>query len=535
MKAAALVLAGALAGTTALPEGSNWPLWFALAPLLWAVEGLRPGRAFVFGWAWGLAACAVALYWMPRVALQFTGGAPALKLAAAAGIFAWHALTVALPAAAAAGAARLAERRGLDPVAAAAVALAPAFVLCEGLFPQANPSYVAASQLVRPVSAQLLSLAGAGGLAWAIAAVNSGTYLALRPGPRLRRLAGAATAAAVLASVEAFGRARLARLDASDARALAEGRAVRAALLQGALPLERRNDPAWREENIAVYTALTERAARDGVELVVWPANTYERPLEFSPGDAAMERPSLEGGGALAAALFRDVPGGVHAVLTGSSRSPETAKTETPSRHWTAVLKAPDGAVLGATNKGNPTPLGETKPFGTLLPALHRLTPKIKRLLPGPSRVLTTLGGTRLGVYICYDGMLAGPARALARAGAEVLVHPASDQWSFDQGAQPVQHLRVSMQRAVETGRWLLRATPSGVTAVVDSGGRLRGRLAPGEPGHIVARVPLLVEATPYARLGDWPYAAAGLALAALTAALGTASARRRDQARLDA
>ncbi|TPW20576.1 MAG: apolipoprotein N-acyltransferase, partial [Elusimicrobia bacterium] len=206
---------------------------------------------------------------------------------------------------------------------------------------------------------------------------------------------------------------------------------------------------------------------------------------------------------------------------------------------WTAFLKGPDGAVLGATNKSHATPLGETKPLAGLFPALHRLTPKLKRMLPGPSRVLDAGDGRRLGVYICYDGVLAGPARALARAGAEVLVNPASDQWSYDQAVQPTQHLRVAMLRAVENGRWLLRPTPSGVTAVVDSGGRVRGRLEAGTEGILHARVPLLDRTTPYQRHGDWPYAAAALCMAGLAAALAAErprpSAGRGSQARLDA
>lgn len=536
MTAAVLLAAGALAGSCYWPDGSPWPLWVALAPVLWAVEGQTPRRALFLGWVWGLAACAVALYWFPRVALQYTAGAAAFKLAAAAAVLAWQALTVALPAAAAAAAGRLAERRGLDPVTAAAAASVPAFVACEGLFPQAYTCTFAATQLARPASAQLLSLAGAGAVAWAVAAVNAGVYLAVRPGPRARRMAGAAAAAAVLAFVEAYGRARLSALDASDAAALAEGRVLKAALLQGAVPIGRRNDPRWNAENIGVYATLTGRAAAEGAELVVWPANTYERLLEFAKGDVALEQPALAGGPPLRDRLAQDVPVRVHAVLTSSAQSPETARTATPSRHWTAFLKGPDGTVLGATNKSHATPLGETKPLAGVFPFLHRLTPRLKRMLPGPSRVLATADGRRLGIYICYDGVLAGPARALARAGAEVLVNPASDQWSYDQDVQPTQHLRVAMLRAVENGRWLLRPTPSGVTAVVDSGGRVRGRLAAGAEGVLQAVVPLGTERTPYQRLGDWPYAAAALCVAALGAACLTAeaSAGRGSEAGLD-
>lgn len=536
MTTALLLAAGAAAGSCYWPDGSNWPLWFALAPILWAVEGRTPGRAFLAGWTFGLAACAVALYWFPKVALQYTGGAAVFRLAAAGAVLAWQAMTMALPAAAAAAAGRWAEKRSLDPVVAAAAVSVPAFVLAEGLFPQAYTCVFAATQLTRPVSAQLLAVGGAGAVAWAVSAVNAGVYLALRPGPRARRFAGAAAALAVLAGVEAFGRARLKSLDAADARALAQGRVVRAALLQGAVPIERRNAPPWAAENIGVYAALTQKAADEGAELVVWPANTYERPLEFSAGDDALERPALEGGADLPGRLALDVPARVHAVLTSSARSPETARTSTPSRHWTALLKGPGGELLGVTHKSNPTPLGETKPLAWLVPALHRLTPKLKRMLPAPSRVVATGEGRRLGVYICYDGVLAAPARALTRAGAEVLLNPASDQWSYDQRVQPTQHLRVAMLRAVENGRWLLRPTPSGVTAAVDSGGRVRGRLAPGSAGVLPALIPLHSELTLYTRAGDWPYAAAGTCLAAAVLfALAKGSAGRGREARLDA
>lgn len=517
-RAAVLLASGALAGSCYWPEGLGWPMWFALVPLVWALEGATASQGFLRGWLWGLAGWGVAMHWFVRVTLEYAAGPWAWRLLLALGVIAYHGLMLALPAGAAAWTAARLEGRGWDRRAALAAAFTVWTVAAEGLFPQVYPACVAATQLGHLPAVQSLELWGAGGVSLLIMGVNAALYAAWRlPAPRARRAVLAAAAAALVAN-EGYGRWRMAAVAAAEDAARAAGRTLRLAVVQGDIPLAARNTGASADANIAFYSGLTARAAAEGPELVVWPHNTYERTLLYGPGDPALERPRLAEG-PLEARLAADVPSQAHVLLSAQAESPETAREPGPSRHYVTVLKGPRGAFLGATAKVNPTPLAEMMPLGSWFPVLYRLTPKLKRLVPGPSRLLTMSDGRRLGVFICYDAVKTGPARALAAAGAQVLVNPSSDQWSYDKTAQPWQHLRIVALRAVENRRWFARATPSGLSVIVDAAGRVVRELSLDAAGAAVETVPLLEGRTPFMALGDaayWAALAGALALAAL-------------------
>lgn len=509
VRAAALLLSASAAGACYWPAGSGWLVWGAVAVLLWLIEDDPPWRAFFRAWAWGCVAWGVAMYWFFPVTLEYAAGPKAWRLLLACAVIAYHALMVAVPAAVAR---RLAVRlalRGFDPRAALALCSVPCFTAAEGLFPQVYPACVATTQLFHLPAVQSLELWGPGGLSLLVFAVNAAVYAAARL-PRGWRWAAAAAAACLLN--EGYGLARIRAVDAQSAAARAAGRVLSVAVLQGDLPLLARNTGDSAEPNIAYYRDLSAQALSSApVDLVVWPHNSYERTLRFGADDPGMERPFFDGG-PLGPRLAADLPFNAHALVTAQAESPVTDAARLPSRHYASVLKGPDGRVLGTTIKVHPTPLAEWLPLETVLPALHRLTPRLKRVLPGPSRVLTLEDGRRLGVFICYDAVRTAVARRLSLAGAQVLVNPSSDQWSYDKKAQPWQHLRIVMMRAVENRRSYVRGTPSGVSAVIDPVGRLSASMGVDEKGSLRASVALMDGRTPFMLVGDAVYP---LALAA--------------------
>ncbi len=84
-------------------------------------------------------------------------------------------------------------------------------------------------------------------------------------------------------------------------------------------------------------------------------------------------------------------------------------------------------------------------------------------------------GGVRFGVAICYEDMF-GEEVIEQLPAAQALVNVSNDAW-FGRSLAEEQHLQGSQARALETGRWMVRATNTGVTAAIDERGR--GRLAP--------------------------------------------------------
>jgi apolipoprotein N-acyltransferase len=94
------------------------------------------------------------------------------------------------------------------------------------------------------------------------------------------------------------------------------------------------------------------------------------------------------------------------------------------------------------------------------------------------------------------------PARALARSGAELLVNLSNDDW-FGGHAAVEQHFRASLLRAVETRRFLLRATNSGVTAIVDPRGVVTASAPRDAPAIVAGQVAAASVETLYVRIGD--------------------------------
>jgi len=108
-------------------------------------------------------------------------------------------------------------------------------------------------------------------------------------------------------------------------------------------------------------------------------------------------------------------------------------------------------------------------------------------------------------------------------ADSTLLVNVSNDAW-FGDSIAPHQHLQIARVRAAEAGRYLLRSTNTGVTAVIDPNGRLVDTLPQFQVGLLKATVRGYTGATPYARVGNW--LVVGLALVSLLAVLVAAKRR---------
>jgi apolipoprotein N-acyltransferase len=108
--------------------------------------------------------------------------------------------------------------------------------------------------------------------------------------------------------------------------------------------------------------------------------------------------------------------------------------------------------------------------------------------------------GARASMAICYEVVYP----ELVRDSVDVLLTISNDTW-FGDSLGPQQHLAIARMRALENGRWLLRATNNGITAIVDPKGRVRGRLARFEAGVLAGEFQLMGGRTPFNRFGPWP------------------------------
>jgi apolipoprotein N-acyltransferase len=128
--------------------------------------------------------------------------------------------------------------------------------------------------------------------------------------------------------------------------------------------------------------------------------------------------------------------------------------------------------------------------------------------------------GQALGLTICYEDAFGSHQLKVLRD-ATLLINVTNNAWYGDSTA-PHQHLQIARMRALEAGRFLVRAANDGITAVIGPHGEVVARLPQFQEAVLRAEVQPRTGLTPYARLGNYPVVVAGGAL------LGLAVWRRR-------
>ncbi len=134
-----------------------------------------------------------------------------------------------------------------------------------------------------------------------------------------------------------------------------------------------------------------------------------------------------------------------------------------------------------------------------------------------------TAAGQKLGLTVCYEDAY-GSAQLPVLSQATLLVNVTNNAWYGDSTA-PHQHLQIARMRALEAGRFLVRAANDGITAVIGPRGGIVARLPQFEEAVLRASVQPMTGLTPYARWGNYPVVA-GLGLALLAAMLRRRAAR---------
>ncbi len=238
-------------------------------------------------------------------------------------------------------------------------------------------------------------------------------------------------------------------------------------------------------------------------DLIVWP----ESPAPFYTTDP----------------IFRDAVSNIAReaqtwVLSGSlgvrnaSQTPEQAT----QLYNSASLVSPNGEWVSRYDKIHLVPFGEYVPFKRLFAFAGGLTKEVGDFSRGTSHAPLEAGGSKLGVFICYESIFPDEVRQSAANGAQVLVNISNDGWYGDSGAY-AQHLKQARMRAVENSRWLLRDTNTGVTASIDPFGRIVASVPRKIRTVLQAPYALSNVTTFYTRHGDWfAYLCAIISVAAL-------------------
>jgi apolipoprotein N-acyltransferase len=350
---------------------------------------------------------------------------------------------------------------------------------------------------------QIASALGVYGPSFVVAAANAGlaeAVLAWRRGRRAPRalLAPLAAPALLLLSAWLAGRALLAAAPAD----LPPG-AVPVAIVQDDLDAGSRWRSALYGVHLETQLELTARALAQGRPAVVfWPESAMTFLVEREP---------------LYRRAIARVLGPARAeLLAGAPR----AEGEGPAaRYWNSVyLLAPSGEILGRYDKEHLVPFSERFPIR--VERLRRRFGRFRELEPGAASPPLPSAAGRAGIVTCNEALLPEVVSRRVAAGATLLVNPAHDRWIADPAYGEMQ-LDVAVFRAAEQRRFLIRASTSGPSAVVDPWGRIQVRSAPLSRAVLQGRVAPLSGRTPYGRIGD-AFALGCVALVTLSALIST-------------
>jgi len=332
---------------------------------------------------------------------------------------------------------------------------------------------------------QFASIVGAYGLSWiTVVIAASPALLIYKPERRI----GACVVGASLAALFGLFGYGLNRLPASSANAAAPlVRVVQADVAQSA-----KYDEAYFRSIVDKYVALTARPAPRTPDIVVWPEGAIPAAVEdyLAPGTWTRE--------AILGALK---PG--QTLIVGGYRTAGPIAKPIYYNSLFVLRRTADSIVLeGVYDKHRLVPFGEYLPLEDLMGRIG-----VKQLVhvgdgftPG-ARPKPMAGSVTPGFIplICYEGLFPG---YFDRGSAAWIVNISNDAW-FGRTSGPWQHLNLASYRAIEEGLPMVRATPTGVSAVIDAYGRPLASLGLGDMSTIDARLPNSLGRTPYSRHGD--------------------------------
>jgi apolipoprotein N-acyltransferase len=186
----------------------------------------------------------------------------------------------------------------------------------------------------------------------------------------------------------------------------------------------------------------------------------------------------------------------------------------------TNLLYQPDGTLQGSYSKQHLVPFGEYIPWRSLFGSIGA-TKQIKTLFTaGHGRQGFRVAGHRVGSVICFESAFGPLVRGFVRDGAEAIVVTTNNR-SYRRSANSAQHLDTTQMRAAETGRPVLHASISGITAVFDASGHELEHTRLFHNTVVTGRITTTTGQTPYVRFGDWVVWGSALVLAGAVAAAG--------------
>ena len=487
-----------------------WPLaWIGIVPLFLAMRGQR--RPLRLGWLYGAIYYAVVLYWISPTISRYTVISPLvatllmLLLATAAGLFigGWAWVVE-----------KLASRGVSRLISAPAIWLVLEW--SRTFFPAAFPwGFIGYSQFSSRWMIQFADLGGVYLVSGTIVLVNAllaesvagSTDRRTPKGSRWRLLTAAA---AIVAAVAVYGGVRVSQIETRETTGQAK-----IGIAQGNIDQAIKWDATFQEQTLSRYESLSTRLLSEGARLIVWPEASVPFFLQQDPRRARLTD------------FARDQD--VHLLVGSPGWEQEGEIGRQYNRAWSIT---PSKGLDRSYDKIQLVPFGEFVPWGGLFGLVQKAVEGVGDFGRGTEHVVfehpvATAGirasNLRYSALICYEAIFADLTRQFVRDGADVLINLSNDAW-YGKTAAPWQLLAMIGTRSVENRVPMIRATNTGVSALIDPSGRVLQPTALYEETAVTWAVDIRETGSFYSRFGNW---IVGLSSLALGAAILLAHRRR--------
>lgn len=269
-------------------------------------------------------------------------------------------------------------------------------------------------------------------------------------------------------------------IDHTEPRGTLDVATVQAGGPQGLQRAEQRPDRVF-----AGHVATTDQVV--GADFIAWPENvvTVDQSVESTEQ------------GRLLAEIARAKRAYLGAGVVERNRQDRTFRNA-------YVVWSPDGEVVSRYEKRRRVPFGEYVPMRAFFDSIADLSQVPSDAVPGKGEATVLTGAGEAAVAISYEGMFSRLVASGVGSGGNIVIIP-TNAASYENPDVAKSQVRGARLRALETGRSVVQAAPTGISVIVDSNSRVLQMSSVGEARVLSSSLVLETGTTPYVRFGDVP------------------------------
>lgn len=432
--------------------------WVLLIPLFWAIRDKSPRDAFKLGLLTGTLSNLIGTYWLIGTLVRFGGFPTVVSAIFIVFLSAYSGLSYGIFT-------YITTRLGYfkRPGIFSALIIASVWTSIEFLYPYLFPYTISNSQIDYLPVIQVFDLFGIYSLTFVIVLVNVSIMRLIKHFISEIKLPVAEIALSLLLilSIIGYGYSRIKTIDTE----IASSDKLNIGMVQANFDFLQKTE---NQEEIVTNKHKEMSLQLESADLIIWPETAlqawFSNNADYLIVRDEMGVPNMED---------------KYFIVGGMSFTPydENALNDSDEdfiKYNTAFLTNSQGVILGRYHKIKLLLFGEYLPFTKYFPSLKKISPASGDFTPGSELDLFEIKekGVKIAPIICYEDIIPSFSRKFVDKGANLIVNITNDAW-FGDSIAPYQHLIISIPRAVETRKYLLRSTNTGISAIIDPVGRV--------------------------------------------------------------